>query len=267
MTDRMHRHPDVVAAYAPMRARLFLRYLRFYFRRNFNAVRIAGEVTPEIVDDVPLIVYSNHPAWWDPILFFLASADLFPDRRPFGPMDAEALAKYQFMRRLGIFGVDRDPRRGAIQFLRNAENILSKPGTMLWITAQGRFSDVRERPLGLQPGLARLLARVPQARVLPVAVEYPFWEERRPEALLRVGSIIRNPDIAHMDNEGRTHLLEAALEAVMDKLAVDAASRQPAAFRTLLCGESGISLPYDLARRLRHVIAGRHFNPAHGSKL
>ena len=48
--------------------------------------------------------------------------------------------------------------------------------------------DVRERPLRLAGGLARLAKRVPEACFVPLAIEYAFWDERRPNCLLRFGA-------------------------------------------------------------------------------
>ena len=44
------------------------------------------------------------------------------------------------------------------------------------------------RPVRLRPGLAHLARRVPGATIVPLALEYPFWDERTPEALCRFGS-------------------------------------------------------------------------------
>ncbi len=58
---------------------------------------------------------------------------------------------------------------------------------MLWITAEGAFTDHRARPVALRPGLAHLARQVPGAVILPLALDYTFWNESRPEALLRFG--------------------------------------------------------------------------------
>ena len=47
---------------------------------------------------------------------------------------------------LGVFGVEPKTMRGAREFLRTSRSILARPRTALWITAQGRFADARERP-------------------------------------------------------------------------------------------------------------------------
>src|SRR5207253_10605254 len=50
-----------------------------------------------------------------------------------------------------------------------------------WIAAEGQLTDPRVRPLRLRSGVGHLAARVRQAVLLPLALEYPFWEERTPD--------------------------------------------------------------------------------------
>ena len=57
---------------------------------------------------------------------------------------------------LGFFGVDPSTLRGAAEFLRTGEAILSAPQRALWVTAQGEFTDVRTRPLQLKTGVGHL---------------------------------------------------------------------------------------------------------------
>ena len=60
------------------------------------------------------------------------------------------------------------------------------PGKALMMTPQGEFTDVRSRPVQFKPGLARLAADC-GAIVQPLATEFVFWEESRPEILLHFG--------------------------------------------------------------------------------
>ena len=71
-------------------------------------------------------------------------------------MDASALEQYRFMRRIGIFGIETDSLRGAAAFLKVSSGLLEDPKTMLWITAEGTFTDARTRPVRLRPGLAKV---------------------------------------------------------------------------------------------------------------
>jgi len=133
-------------------------YLRWYFSRNFHAVRVARGGLPAAVPGRPVIVCSNHPSWWDPALFALLTRTLFPGRAGYGPMDAEALGKYRVLRRVGVFGIEPGPR-GAARFLRVGLDLLADPATLLWITAEGAFTDPRRRPVCLRPGIAHLARR------------------------------------------------------------------------------------------------------------
>jgi hypothetical protein len=88
------------------------------------------------------------------------------------------------MRRLGLFGIAQDTYEGASLFLRVGRKLLSQPDTLFYLTPQGGFTDARVRPVRLRPGLTHLLSQVPRVTVLPLAVEYPFWYESAPEALV-----------------------------------------------------------------------------------
>ncbi len=214
--------------------------------------------------DRPLIIYGNHPSWWDPALYILLCTVLFPGRRGYGPMDAKALGNYGVFERMGVFGIALDTPRGAARFLSTSLRILSDSASILWITAEGEFADVRRRPLQLRPGIAHLARRVPGAVILPLAVEYSFWNESRPEALVRFGDPIesgRQRTVA-----GWTGHLEAELTRTMDGLAAEAVRRDPRQFQTLLRGGGGVGGIYDLYRRSRALAAGRRFDPRHESR-
>jgi len=246
--------------------RWFARWLGGYFRRNFDGVRLSLAGEPPAGGDQPYIIYTNHPSWWDPVLFIYLSNALIPDRRMFGPFDAEALAKYPMFRRLGCYPVERSTRRGAADFLQTSRAILAAPNTVLWITVQGEFADTRQRPLVLQPGLAHLMRRLESGIVVPLAVEYPFWNERRPEALVRFGrplEVASNADksVADLDTLLAEHLTET-----MDDLAEEAINRDATRFRTLLLGRTGVGGTYDINRRLKAWLSGRRFDSAHGDE-
>ncbi len=247
---------------------LFAIYLRRYFRRHFTAVRLSRTGMPP-VDDRPVIFYSNHPSWWDPILYMLLGHALFRGREGYGPMDAAMLERYGFFRRLGVFGVDLDQRRGAAAFLRTAEAALARPRAMLWLTIEGQFRDVRQRPVAPQPGVAHLMRRVEGVIAVPLAIEYTFWNERLPEALIHFGPpIVR----AEVDQGGEStdvtawqQRLAHGLESALDALATLGQARDPAAFETVLDGTRGVGGVYDTWRRTRAAARGESFQAAHGA--
>nr|WP_294554123.1 lysophospholipid acyltransferase family protein [uncultured Rhodopila sp.] len=241
---------DPLALHAPRLFRAFGWYLRWFFWRNFHAVRISGAGIPDVPADRPLIIYANHPSWWDPALFMLLANTILRDRISFGPMEAEALGRYRLFRRFGVYGIDTATHQGAARFLAASRRILSRPGTALWVTSEGHFTDPRVRPLRLRPGLAHLARRLPNAVIVPLAIEYPFWNERKPEALFRFGDAVEAGGGRNLGVAAWNALLEQCLTETMDALAVAAISRDPGRFSRVLRGRVGVGGIYDVWRRI-----------------
>jgi 1-acyl-sn-glycerol-3-phosphate acyltransferase len=261
MSPQQQVVPDVPAI-SGMALRLFRHIVRRYFQRHFRAV-LAQHAERLRGLDGPLIVYTNHASWWDPMVAVLLAELLLPERKHYGPMDAVPLARYGILRRMGVFPVALDSVRGAAQFLRVSEAIL-RSGGVLWMTPQGRFADVRERPLSLKSGLATLALRVPQARLVPVAIEYTFWDERLPETLLRVGMPVRID--AALKKDAASELLAQALEHEMCELQDAALTRDPLRFQALIEGARGTGGMYALGKRLRAVLRGRSFSEGESAR-
>ncbi|HYE17468.1 MAG TPA: lysophospholipid acyltransferase family protein [Tepidisphaeraceae bacterium] len=251
---------------SPLLWRWFGWYAERALRKSFHAVRVdptgADPATP---GDVPVIIYSNHPSWWDPMVAIFLARRWFPDRRHYWPIDAAMLEKYRFFGKLGFFGVEPGTARGGASFLRTATAALAPPGdACLWIAAEGEFADVRRRPLRLRPGLAHLARRLGRARILPLALEYAFWTERTPEVLVRVGESIEiDGGGAARDVEDWQADLARRLEVNLDALSAPTMGRDPAQFTTLLGGAAGTNWAYDAWRRARAAVSGRRFDPAH----
>lgn len=227
----------------------------------------------------PLVVYFNHPSWWDPLICLLLSARLYPERRHFGPIDAAALARYRFFERLGFFGVEPGTARGARRFLEVSESLLARPGTALWVTPGGRFGDPRERPVELRAGLGFLAERLARrlrdvrggareagALFVPLALEYPFWDERFPEALAGFGEPLALAEGVGLSASGWTAALAGRLAAAQDELAAAALSRDPAGFETVLGGAAGVGGVYDVWRSFRARLRGERFRREHGAE-
>jgi 1-acyl-sn-glycerol-3-phosphate acyltransferase len=238
---KAHEVPPISA----ITLRFFQRIVRSYFKRHFRAVMIQhGERLVQVRG--PLIVYANHSSWWDPMVSILLAQRLLPTRKHYAPMDADALRKYPILRKLGIFPVEMSSARGAAQFLRTSRAILESGG-VVWITPQGRFADPRET-LIFKPGLGALALRVPNITLLPLAIEYAFWDERLPETLLRFGDAVT---MTSVEADAATPRLEAALAETMVALRSAAMARDASAFTVLLTGKRGTGGLYAFGRRLR----------------
>nr|WP_246105244.1 lysophospholipid acyltransferase family protein [Rhodoligotrophos appendicifer] len=221
---------------------------------------------PTIEAHRPVIFYGNHVGWWDPILYLLLIARLTPHHRGFGPIDENALKKYGFLRRVGLFPVAQDTARGAVQFLATSRRILQERNTSLWMTPQGEFSDPRARPIIFKAGIAHLAREVPGLVFVPVAVEYTFWTERRPECLVAFGAPFEAPGEQNRSVDEWRKVLEENLEERMNDLTAAAIHRDSTEFDELVRGSTGISYPYDAWRWLKALAKGEQFSSAHRSK-
>jgi 1-acyl-sn-glycerol-3-phosphate acyltransferase len=259
-------------AYSPPRIsswlfRGFSLYAARHVRRHFHSIRVSRSGFMPAGLKGPLVIYSNHASWWDPLTCILIADAWFRDRESFAPIDAAALEKYRFFRKLGFFPVEQGTRRGAIQFLRTSAAILQSPHHILWMTPQGRFADARERPVQFRHGIGSLAAAAGHAVFLPLAVEYVYWQERLPEILFRFGTPVRpecGPGTGPHSGD-LTRQLEDELRETQDQLAVEALRRNPAEFERLLQGRAGAGGVYDLWRNIQARLGGRAFSPEHGS--
>ena len=255
---------QLVPPVSPFMWQWFSRYARRFLRKHFHAVRLlqGTERYTAVPDGRPIILWCNHPSWWDPMVGIFLAHHQWPGRSHYWPIDAAMLRKYRFFTKLGFFGVEKDSLRGAAAFLRTAQAALGQDGpargnACLWVTAGGDFQDVRARPVHVKPGVSHLARRLDAGVILPLVIDYTFWSEKTPEALLAFG-----PPIA-VTERPTVETLREALTATMDDLAAAALSRDATRFTTLLHGAAGTSVVYDLWRRGKAALAGRAFDPSH----
>jgi 1-acyl-sn-glycerol-3-phosphate acyltransferase len=260
--------PEAVARYSPRHMAFFDFMFTRFFGRHMRAARMphwglppAGLTAPDA--GMPLIILANHPSWWDGVAFMLLSRRLFPGRRMFIPMEAAALERYPFMKRLGVFGVEMGSTRGAVAFIRTAQAVLADPNHMIWMNVPGRFADARERPLPVVPGVARLPELAPGAMILPLALEYPLWTERAAEMLAAFGPPVAAADLLALDRDARSARIGAMIEASMDRLAEDAIARDPARCAVIVQGQEGMGGIWQTWRHLRATLRGERFDPRH----
>jgi 1-acyl-sn-glycerol-3-phosphate acyltransferase len=243
--------------------KIFAAYGRCFLRRRFHALRMLKSAQPPRALSRPLVIYLNHASWWDPLVCLCLSRGLFPDRTSFAPIDAASLEKYRFFKHIGMYGLERQSVRGALQFARTTSAILDTERTVVWLTPQGGFSDVRERPLRIRRGLGALAARSREVDFLPLAIEYTFWTEPRPEILVAFGEAITPSREEARSAEEWTELCGAALEAAQDELASRSCRRDPSDWLVLEKGARGVNVIYDAWRMIRARLSGAAFAREH----
>jgi 1-acyl-sn-glycerol-3-phosphate acyltransferase len=255
---------DVLRRRSPRMVALFTQIFRYSLKRDFHALRVSKSGPTPAPSTPHLVLYSNHPSWWDPVAFLLLGDRLFHGRAGFAPIDARMLKSYGFFERIGVFGVDIESRAGAVRFRDIASTVLADPGRILLVTAQGRFADVRERPVVLKPGIAHVADWCETAVFVPLALDYVFWDERKPELLVRFGEATTAAELRACSTRERLAMLEQALEESMDRLAVEAISRDAELFTALEAGRTGVGGVYDLWRLARAAVMGQRFTGKHG---
>ncbi len=156
-------------------------------RASFGALHLAGgERLAHALARGPVLVVSNHCAWWDPLVALVLTRRLVP-ADAFALMDADNLRRLPFFAKVGAFGVDRGSRRDGAEATRYAADLLDRPGRLVWVFAQGQERPQHERPLRFMGGAASVAQRVPGLAVVPVGLAYAFGAGPAPAVLVAVG--------------------------------------------------------------------------------
>jgi len=219
---------------------------RRILRKHFQRVHAGGMSHVWSLDRTrPIILYGNHSCWWDGLMEFFFSADVF-HFDAYLMMEERQLHRYDFFRWIGAFSVNRESPRDALRSIQYAASLFERPGRVLWIYPQGVMRPNDLRPLGFYAGTARLLELLHVPQVLPVAHRYEFLMEQRPEAFSLFG-----PPVDLADTSGRREItahLERTLAELLDQLRCSIASGRTEGFETLLQGGASVNVRYDQIR-------------------
>ena len=240
----------------------FTRYVRWYLPRTFHGLHLLRLTDIEKLNGAPLLVCLNHPSWWDPLIALYLSQRFFPGRHHVAPIAAASLARYKFFERLGFFGIEPHSRRGASRFLKMGQAVLKQVNGAFWVTAQGEFTDARW-PVVLERGIGHLARRAGRFAMLPVALEYTFWNERYPEAFACFGHPIVGSG-GDRSSADWNALFTNALQATVDALSCKVQLRCASAFEPLFAGSAGVGGVYDFWRAARARLQGKRWQPEHG---
>lgn len=243
----------------------FCRYTRNMVTKRFTAFGVQFATSPSdmIRDDHSMMVFANHVGWWDPIVAMLLNKAYFPDRTFYAPIDAVALNAYGIFRKLGFYGLELDRFHGAAEFLRTSRDILSNPKASIWITPEGQFADARDHTKPLMPGLAHLAATSERVLFVPLAIEYPFWEEPRPMVLVRFGEAVTFDGISN--KKQCAEKLEESMRSNQKDLAQSVIHRRIEAFEYLIPPRAARTSWYDTMRSWTAWFQGRPFDPRHST--
>jgi len=226
-----------------------------------NIDSIGNPIGNPIDESAPIIAFANHPSWWDPIVAMLLQTKYFSNRTFYAPIDADALENYRIMAQLGFYGVRMQRFDGASEFLRVTKAILELKKVTIWITPEGQFSDVRDHSLSLMPGLSHLASKIPGVTFVPVAFEYAFWNESRPQIFARFGAPICQQ--SGLKKGEWSDLLTDRLRQTQTDLAQSVIARDPKAFEYLVASRPVRLGWYDYGRSWSARLRGKPFDPRH----
>lgn len=238
---RHSRAGDALIYWALMRSAIWSHFARVW-------LRVEGLIpTPA---DGPLILYLNHPSWWDGYIALVLNRIVLGDRfQGFLMMDEHELRRYRFFSWSGAFSVNRQDARSALGSVAYISRLLAaRRDRALAIFPQGEITPNDRRPLQMFSGLAHVAQRAGGATLWPVALRYEFRGQQRPEAFIRAGPA--HYALAASDTRALTAEAGARLTAACDALRDDLIGGQMEGYRVLLRGRPGPDVIFDAARAL-----------------
>ena len=209
---------------------LFAIYNRNLLKRRFNSLQVTNSSVLD--NEMPQIIFSNHSSWWDGLVAFEISKSVNADL--FVMMEEKQLRKLSLFRRLGAFSIVRESPRQAVASLNYAANLLNEnPRRTLWIFPQGKILPNDSRPLNFYRGLARVVEKVGECRVVPCAIRYEFLGHFKPDIFVKLGE----PEIYNrsqkLDSKSLTVHFETKLIETLDGLKQDIVSNELSEYKTL----------------------------------
>ncbi len=213
---------------------LFSFYNRNLIKRRFQSLRISGLIG--IVErrvDSPLIIYANHSSWWDGLVAFEISRRCkLPS---FIMMEERHLENLFLFRKLGAFSVARENPRQAIKSIDYAADILKKDARhALWIFPQGEILSNDLRPVHFFNGISRIIEKMGAVQIIPVAMNYEFLGDFKPEIFIKVGKIETIKADVDFQTKKYTAYLAAKLTGLLDQLKLEITLRKFDGFEKII---------------------------------
>ena len=243
LRSESHLAPRIIVAYKHGWPRVAVDALiQHKLRGGFHQVYAQGlDALRGSLDAEPggTLFLANHSCWWDLFLVHFLNESIPVDG--YGMMEHFNMVRFGFFRRIGAFSVDRTDPASVRASLEYAAGLLRAPRSGVWVFPQGKIETNDARPLTFQPGIRALVRRTGRVRVVPVAFRYDFWQDERPEALVRFGTPtwVDRPDLP-----GLIPTFEARLTAELDALRGASIRQDAAGFEPMMAGRASISETY-----------------------
>ncbi len=196
----------------------------FFFnmlQNRFFSFRYRGEENYfDAEKDVPTILFAPHCNWWDGIVLYNTTHRIFHKEIR---LMVEELNRFPLLRRGGAYSVNKKSPQSAMKALQYSVDVVGDLRNILCIFPQGIIRPPHFRPIEFQTGLAYIaenaVKRYGKVNLIPMAVDYAFFRDNRPEVVVEFGKRIelrQGNELDKMSRKELTHYLEHALTETCD---------------------------------------------------
>ena len=148
----------------------------------------------------------------------------------------EELNRFPLLRRAGAFNVNKKSPQASMEALRYSVEAVGDTNNILYIFPQGIIKPPNFRPIELQTGLAYIADKAAKkygkVALIPVAVNFMFLRDNRPEVLVEFGEPIEYK-AGEIDRKESTKYLGTVLEKLCDKQMFEISQAQFKGYDTL----------------------------------
>ncbi len=188
-------------------------------KRRFYAFRYKGAANfYSKTEDMPIIMYAPHSNWWDGIVAYaICNGICHQELR----LMVEELKRFPLLRHAGCFSINKKSPQASMEAIKYAIHELSNRNCNIYLYPQGIIKPPNFRPIEFQSGLAYIVEtaakRYGKVGLIPVAVNYFFLRDNRPEVFVELGERIEITADKKFDRKEFTEYLAKNLEELCDK--------------------------------------------------
>jgi len=214
---------------------VFRFYLKRLLKKHFYRIHLTGEENLELLDkNLPTIFYANHTNWWDGFTaYYISNITLNMD--DYLMMDIEQMKKYSMFKYVGVFSVDRNNARDAVNTIEYSAGLIKGTKRCLWIFPEGGMRVQDREPGNFYSGITKIAEKTGNVNLQPVAFRYEFISEQRPEIFIRLGKgdIIESHSVTKKD---LTNYLAEKLTGEVKQLKEQVINKQFENFKVIFRG-------------------------------
>ena len=202
--------------------------------KRFYAFRYRGAENFYKMDpDTPVIMYAPHSNWWDGLVGYTICNRIYHKEIR---LMVEELNRFPILCHAGAFSVNKKSAQASMTSINYAIDELEDLNNIVYLFAQGIIKPPNYRPIELQTGLTyiaeKAAKRYGKVALMPIAVNYFFLRDNRPEVFVEIGEPIKL-DNDKPDRKEYTKFLGATLEKLCDKQFYDISHANFQGYETL----------------------------------